>query len=126
MTSRGKQDQVGRQEKLELLQRDAERGVVRAQRLLANRYLRGRGVAKDERLAAEWMRRAADQGLATAQRAYGELLEAGRGVSANFEEAVRWYLRAGEQGDPEALAHLRRVVEVARAKLEGKSEEEQN
>ncbi|KPK37388.1 MAG: hypothetical protein AMJ69_11685 [Gammaproteobacteria bacterium SG8_47] len=103
-------------DKLELLQRDAERGIARAQRLLANRYLRGRGVTKDEELAAQWMRAAAEQGLATAQRVYGELLESGTGVSANFTEAVRWYLRAAEQGDPEALAHLRRLVEAARSR----------
>lgn len=101
-------------ERLELIKRDAERGVARAQRLLANRYLRGRGLAKDERLAAQWMRRAAEQGFATAQRVYGQLLEAGTGVSTNFEEAVRWYLRAAEQGDAEALEHLRRIVQAVR------------
>ena len=34
-----------------LLQTDARQGIARAQRLLAMRYLRGRGVPKDEAVA---------------------------------------------------------------------------
>jgi len=37
------------------LQTDAGQGSARAQRLLAMRYLRGRGVPKDETIAFYWM-----------------------------------------------------------------------
>ena len=43
----------------EILQIDAGHGIARAQRLLAIRYLRGRGVLKDEAVAFSWMQLAA-------------------------------------------------------------------
>lgn len=95
-------------EQLALLRADAERGVARAQRHLANRYLRGRGVPQDAALARAWMGRAASQGLAAAQRSYGEFLEQGIGGAPDRGQARRWYARAAAQGDPFAQEHLRR------------------
>jgi len=96
-----------------LLQADAEQGEPRAQRHLANRYLRGRGVAEDPERAAYWMGRAAAAGLATAQRAYGEFLEQGVGQAADPDAARRWYRLAAEQGDPVAANHLSRLEDGA-------------
>ncbi len=95
-------------EKIQRLQADAESGIPRAQRHLANRYLRGRGLPQDRGLAATWMRRAAERGLATAQRSYGEFLEAGVGVEPDPEAAWVWFERAAVQGDPIAQRHLLR------------------
>jgi TPR repeat protein len=96
-------------ERLKMLQRDAEKGIARAQRHLANRFLRGRGVPSNPVRGAEWMRRAAEQGLPAAQRSYGELLEQGIGVTADLYGARQWYEAAAMQGDPTARRHLERL-----------------
>ena len=93
--------------KFELLLRDAEQGEARAQRLLALRYLRGRGIAQDLAVAHHWMRKAAEQQLAVAQRDLGELYELGIGAPKNPDEALRLYRLAAAQGDPIALVRLR-------------------
>ncbi|MFA9462038.1 tetratricopeptide repeat protein [Thiohalorhabdus methylotrophus] len=97
------------EEKVRLLQADAERGEARAQRHLANRYLRGKGLPADPSLAAFWMERAARQGLAPAQRSFGEFLEQGVGLDPDPEGARTWYAAASEQGDPVARRHLQRL-----------------
>ena len=43
------------EESAAVLQADARQGIARAQRLLSTRYLRGRGVPKDEVIAFYWM-----------------------------------------------------------------------
>ena len=96
-------------DKVRLLQADAEQGEPRAQRHLANRYLRGQGVPRDAGRAAYWMGLAAEAGLATAQRGYGEFLEQGVGVNPDPEQARQWYRRAAEQGDRIARQHLQRL-----------------
>lgn len=93
--------------KFELLLHDAEQGVARAQRLLALRYLRGRGVAQDVASAHHWLRKAAEQQLALAQRDLAELYEQGIGVEKSTDEALRLYRLAAAQGDPIAAARLR-------------------
>ena len=100
-------------EKVRLLQRDAENGEARAQRHLANRYLRGKGLAADPGQAAVWMERAAAQGLAPAQRSYGEVLEQGVGLDPDPAAARDWYERAASQGDPVARKHLARLTDAA-------------
>lgn len=96
-------------DKVRLLQDDAEAGEPRAQRHLANRYLRGQGLAADAERAAYWMGCAAQGGLATAQRSYGEFLEQGIGMAPDPEAARQWYARAADQGDPVARQHLQRL-----------------
>lgn len=101
----------GDADKLRLLHEDAEKGEPRAQRHLANRYLRGQGVAPDPGRAAYWMGLAAEAGLAPAQRSYGEFLEQGVGAETDPEAAREWYRRAAEQGDPVARRHLERLTQ---------------
>lgn len=97
------------QGRLRLLMEDAERGEARAQRLLALRYLRGRGVGRDPALAYQWMERAAAQGLALAQRSLGELLEQGVCGPRDMAGAERLYRLSAQQGDPIARHHLARL-----------------
>ena len=52
---------------MEWFHKAAEQGVAAAQFFLGLMYADGRGVAKDERKAAEWFQRAANHGDATAQ-----------------------------------------------------------
>src|SRR3569832_2188453 len=93
--------------KFALLLHDATVGDARAQRQLALRYLRGRGVTQDLAVAHRRLRLSADQSLALAQRDLGELYEQGIGVTQDMTEALRLYRLAAAQGGPIAIARLR-------------------
>lgn len=95
--------------KVALLQTDARQGIARAQRLLALRYLRGRGVPKDEAIAFYWMQLAAHQHFGLAQRSLGEFYENGNGIDLDVSQATHWYSLAAQQGDPIAREHLQRL-----------------
>ena len=87
-------------EKISLLVGDAERGEARAQRLLALRYWRGRGLEQNNELAARWMKKAAAQGLALAERDLAGFYLQGIGVERDQAEALRLYGLAAQKGDP--------------------------
>jgi len=89
--------------KVALLKKDAEHGDARAQRLLAIRYWRGRGVTQSAELAAEWMKKAAAQAWALAQRDLAGFYQNGIGVERDTAEALRLYRLAAGQGDPIAI-----------------------
>ena len=55
------------EESAAVLQADASQGIARAQRLLAMRYLLGRGVPVDQAIAFYWMQLAAQQHFSLAQ-----------------------------------------------------------
>ena len=95
--------------RLERLRADAEAGVPRAQRLLALRYLRGRGVEPDPRQALAWMERAAGAGFPLALRSLGELHEQGVGTAADALRARELYRAAAAAGDLIARRHLQRL-----------------
>lgn len=99
------------EESAAVLQTYAQQGMARAQRLLAMRYLRGRGVPKDEAIAFYWMQLAAQQNYATAQRSLGELYENGSGIALDIIIATHWYSRAALQGDSIAKKHLQRLAQ---------------
>jgi len=99
------------EESAAVLQADAMQGIARAQRLLSTRYLRGRGVPKDEVIAFYWMQLAAQQNYATAQRSLGELYENGSGITLDITIASHWYGLAAQQGDSIAKKHLQRLAQ---------------
>jgi len=84
----------------------AEKGDMVAQRLLANAYLNGEGVAQDNPEAVRWLRSAAEQRDAAAQYVLGILYDEGRGVPRDLREAVKWYEQAALQGLPDAQFNL--------------------
>ena len=97
------------EESAAVLETDARQGIARAQRLLAMRYLRGRGVPKDEAIGFYWMQLAAQQNFARAQLGLGELYENGTGVARDITLASHWYHLAALQGDPTAKEYLQRL-----------------
>jgi hypothetical protein len=99
------------EESAAVLQADARQGIARAQRLLSTRYLRGRGVPRDEVIAFYWMQLAAQQNYATAQRSLGELYENGLGITLDITIASHWYGLAALQGDSIAKKHLQRLAQ---------------
>jgi hypothetical protein len=94
------------EESAEVLRTDACHGIARAQRLLAIRYLRGRGVHKDEAIAFSWMQLAAQRHFTMAQRSLGEFYEYGSGIALDITQASHWYRLAALQGDSTAKEHL--------------------
>ena len=98
------------EESAAVLQADARQGIARAQRLLSTRYLRGRGVPKDEAIAFYWMQLAAQQNFSRAQRSLGELYENGSGIALDICLASHWYRLAALQGDSTAKEHLQRLA----------------
>jgi TPR repeat protein len=98
-------------QKLSLLVSDAERGNARAQRLLALRYWRGRGVTQSDQRAARWMEKAAAQRLALAERDLANFYQHGIGVGRDRDEALRLYRLAAQQGDPIAKTFIRAISE---------------
>jgi len=95
------------EQKVSLLRLHAEQGDTRAQRLLALRLWRGRGMEKDLESAAYWMQRAASQGLSLAQRDLAEFYRYGIGVERDPELALRLERAAAAQGDPIARKRLK-------------------
>lgn len=99
------------EESAAILRIDAGHGISRAQRLLAIRYLRGRGVPKDEAIAYYWMQLAAQQNFSMAQRSLGELYENGLGIARDITLASHWYGLAALQGDVIAKEYLQRLAQ---------------
>ena len=62
---------------------------------------KGRGVAANEELGAEWIRRAAEKGNPVAQNRIARLYANGRGVAIDPVAAAKWHLiaRAGGLSD---------------------------
>ena len=103
------------EESAAVLQTDAKHGIARAQRLLAMRYLRGRGVPKDQAIAFYWMQLAAQQHFSLAQRSLGELYENGSGITLDITQASHCYRLAALQGDSIAQEHLQRLAQSIHA-----------
>lgn len=99
-------NKYGDVQKVTLLRENAAQGNARAQRLLALRYWRGRGVPQDFKLAASWMHSAAAQGLSLAQRDLADFYLNGIGVRQDSAKALELYRAAASQGDPLAIKHL--------------------
>jgi len=104
------------QQKISLLMFEAHHGDARAQRLLALRYRRGRGVEQSDELAVQWMEKAALQGLSLAERDLGTFYHQGIGVARDLHQALRLYRLAAQQGDPIAKKLLQDMAEIKPSK----------
>ena len=100
---------TGDEQKVMLMREDAAQGNARAQRLLALRYWRGRGMEQNLELAASWMHSAAAQGLSLAQRDLAGFYLNGIGVRQDPAKALELYLAAALQGDPIAKKYLKEL-----------------
>jgi uncharacterized protein len=81
-----------------LLQERAASGDPESQCRMGILYARGKGVTRDEAVAADWFRKAAEQGFAEAQYILGVMYVHGRGVRENHAEAFKWLNLAAAQG----------------------------
>jgi len=80
----------------------ANKGDSDAQDMLGTMYLRGKGVAKNEKRAVYWFQMASDKGLDTAQLHLGLMYANGIGVAVDNQKAYFWFLVASAHGNPEA------------------------
>lgn len=85
---------------IEMLTAAAEQGDAVAQHDLAVRYLDGKTVSRDDKLALKWFERAASQGMAAAQNRLATMYADGNGVAADANRAAMWHTRAASQGHP--------------------------
>ncbi len=92
--------------KLDELTALAESGDARAQYELGTRYIDGVSVARDPKLATQWLEKAAAQGLAPAQYRLGSLYRDGKGLRNDSKLAYEWFRRAAEQGNARAMHNL--------------------
>lgn len=101
-----------------ILQGMADRGSAPGMRALAIAYLRGQGVARDEKKGVEWMTQAADKGLSLAQHELGTLYLNGIGVEKNQETAALWFNKAAAQDFSPAVHALGRISTDAKQQEE--------
>lgn len=94
-------------EEAKKMQTLAEMGNVDAQHKLGLFYLDGKGVPKNDALAAEWLGKAAAQGHSEAQYNLGYMYENGFGVPKDLNEAVKWYRKSAEPGGNIAEVRLK-------------------
>lgn len=97
------------QQATEYYAKAAMKGYSIAQCNLANAYLHGRGIEKNENIAFEWYVKAAEQGNAAAQNNLASMCLEGGGCEQDSTKAFEWYTKAAEQGNPIAqycLGHM--------------------
>jgi TPR repeat protein len=97
----------------------AEAGISSAQYRLGMMYARGEGVARNDRLAAEWLKKAAGQGHAEARKEAAELFyKMGDDMEAaalGHEAAARRLAdKLAQSGQPGAAEELRRYLAAPR------------
>ena len=84
----------------------AAQGDAAAQYELGGRFAEGRGMARDQKTAAQWFQKAAEQELAPAQYRLGSMYEKGIGVDRDYAQARKWYQRAADAGNARAMHNL--------------------
>jgi TPR repeat protein len=83
---------------LRLFHQAADGGYTPALGSIGSMYLEGKGVAKDEHMAFDWLRKAAERGFAGSQVSLGFMLENGIGIPQDYAAAFKWYRMAAAQG----------------------------
>lgn len=78
----------------------AEKGHAGAEFMLGAIYFYGKGVVRDDALAAIWFHKAAIKGNPHAQLAFGSLHVRGIGVRQDLIEAYKWLTVAANSGQP--------------------------
>jgi uncharacterized protein len=83
---------------LDLARKAAEKADPQAHTLIGRIYAEGYGVAKDEKLAAQWYARGAELGDTEAMFAYAIMLAEGRGVNKDRTAAAKMFEAAAQHG----------------------------
>ena len=97
---------------VELTEKAANLGLVKAQAELADIYNYGTGVTKDVKKSAFWQQKAADRGNVVSMQQLGDKYYFGRGVAKDFKQAINWYEKARALGDDESIQQLAEMYEA--------------
>jgi len=81
------------------LQRQAAAGDAKAQFELGKAYSDGSGVAKDPKMALEWLKKSANRGYAGAEVVLGYMCQKGIEMPQDAQQAADWYRKAARQAD---------------------------
>jgi len=84
----------------------ATAGDSGAETEVALRFIEGRTVTRDPKIASRWFELAATQGLPVAQYRLAALYEKGVGVTKDVQLARTWYLKAANAGNARAMHNL--------------------
>jgi len=98
---------------LEIFKRLVTRGDPGAEFMLGAMYFYGRGVRRNDGIAAVWFHKAANQGNREAQLAYGSLLIQGVGARQDIVKAHMWLSLVVETGDAVLREHAVRLRDQA-------------
>jgi adenylate cyclase len=98
---------------IELLQEQADQGIVEAQYRLGKAYRDGDRVAEDQSKAARYFKLAAEQGFPRAQRHIGTRYATGDGIEQDMVSAIMWLTLAANNGLSTAQMSLREVLAKA-------------
>ena len=82
----------------------AQKGDVAGQANIAEFYMEGKGIEKNEEEALKWYRKAAEQGDADSEYAIGQYYECDRN---DIKLAIEWYKKAAEQGHVDAQIKMK-------------------
>lgn len=104
-----------KQELLEMLQQDAQKGDAEAQYYLGSGYLKGDLVEQSDEKAVIWFKKSAKQGYAKAQHDLSYMYFKGRGVKQSDSKAVYWLKKAAAQGHKGAQKNLKFMRDKGRA-----------
>ena len=94
---------------LKFLKPAAESGDAGAMYVLGQMYASGRGIKKDEKLAADYFFKSAKLGNAAAQQSLGSALMLGEGITQDMVEALKWFIISARAGNKDAQAYTKRV-----------------
>jgi TPR repeat protein len=83
---------------IETLQDRAEKGDSEAQYHLANMYRNGKGVERDDSIAAGWYQKAAEAGNVQAQYNLGMMRAIGKGLPKDEIRGYMWLMLAAVEG----------------------------
>ena len=82
-------------------------GDPAAANIVGERYLSGKGVARNPKLAQHWLEVAANGGSAAAEFRLGVMFEKGDdGLPADRNQATTWYRKSAEHGNVQAMHNL--------------------
>ena len=98
----GQESEKDRYKNIQQIQKVADQGDAKAQRVMGFYKLMGLGVPKNISDAVHWFRKSADQGDAVSESLMGTICLQGIGVAKNITEALKWFKKAADQGDARA------------------------
>ena len=98
----GRDDSFSQAEAVKWYQKLAEKGVLNAQILLADRYLTGKGVSQNYPEAIRWYTEAANKNSDIAQFQLAKIYINGRGVRQDYNKAFKLLTLSANQNNSEA------------------------